>query len=103
MNQDDSSSSISGGSTRGSWRTEDLQGIKRTLLQVRQGGLESALKVEAATMAAQVGTPENQEAIAAFRERRPPDFNRLFHTNATGAKPVGRNRNNGKRALTEPF
>lgn len=60
--------------------TGSLQGIKRTLLQVRQGGLELALKVEAATMAAQVGTPENQEAIAAFRERRPPDFKKLRKT-----------------------
>jgi enoyl-CoA hydratase/carnithine racemase len=54
-----------------------LQGIKRTLLKVRQGGVELALRIEAETMAAQVGSPVNQEAIAAFRERRPPDFKKL--------------------------
>jgi enoyl-CoA hydratase/carnithine racemase len=54
-----------------------LQGIKRTLLAARSAGVELALKVEAEGMAAQAGSPENQEAIAAFRERRPPDFRKL--------------------------
>jgi enoyl-CoA hydratase/carnithine racemase len=54
-----------------------LQSIKRTLLASRRASVEAALRVEAAEMAAQVGSPENVEAIAAFRERRAPDFRKL--------------------------
>ena len=54
-----------------------LQGIKRTLLASRRAGIEAALQAEAEGMAAQIGSPENVEAIAAFRERRTPDFKRL--------------------------
>ncbi len=54
-----------------------LQGIKRTLLAARKAGVEAALGAEAEGMAAQVGSPENLEAIAAFLERRPPDFKKL--------------------------
>jgi enoyl-CoA hydratase/carnithine racemase len=54
-----------------------LQAIKRTLLAHRRPGLEAALKIESEGMRAQVGTPENREAIQAFIEKRPPDFRKL--------------------------
>ncbi len=54
-----------------------LQAIKRTLLAHRRPGIEAALEIEAAGMAAQAGSPENREAIQAFLEKRPPDFRKL--------------------------
>lgn len=57
--------------------TGSLRGIKRTLLAARRAGIELALRMEAEGMAAQVGSLENQEAIAAFRERRQPDFKKF--------------------------
>lgn len=51
-----------------------LQATKRTLLVARAAGIRAAMEAEAAGMAAQAGSPENLEAIAAFLERREPDF-----------------------------
>jgi enoyl-CoA hydratase/carnithine racemase len=51
-----------------------LQATKRTLLIARARGIRAAMEAEAAGMKAMAGTAENMEAIAAFVEKRPPDF-----------------------------
>lgn len=54
-----------------------LQATKRTLLAVHAEALAAAQRAEDAGMAAQVGSPANQEALRAFAEKRPPDFSKL--------------------------
>jgi enoyl-CoA hydratase/carnithine racemase len=54
-----------------------LQAIKRTLLAHRRPGLDAALAAEAEGMRAQAGGPASREAIAAFLEKRKPDFRKL--------------------------
>lgn len=54
-----------------------LQATKRTVLAARRQAMQAAIAAEDAGMMAQVGTPENMEAIQAFMERRPPDFRKL--------------------------
>jgi len=54
-----------------------LQAIKRTLLAHRRPGLDAARAVEAEGMRRQAGSPANREAIAAFLEKRKPDFRKL--------------------------
>jgi enoyl-CoA hydratase/carnithine racemase len=54
-----------------------LQAIKQTLLAHRRPGIETALRVEAEGMRRQAGGPANREAIAAFLEKRRPDFRKL--------------------------
>jgi enoyl-CoA hydratase/carnithine racemase len=59
------------------WPVGALQQTKRTLLAAHGGGLAEALRVEEEGMKACFGSPENQEAISAFIEKRAPDFRRL--------------------------
>jgi len=54
-----------------------LQATKRTLQAVHRQAIRGALAAEAAGMKAQAGSPENLEAIAAFLEKREPDFRKL--------------------------
>ena len=58
------------------WPVSALQETKRTLLAAHRAGLERALEAESAGMQRCVGSPENAEAIAAFLEKRAPDFRR---------------------------
>ncbi len=51
-----------------------LQGTKRTLLASRASGIQTAHAAEIDGMAALAGSPENMEAIAAFLEKRKPNF-----------------------------
>ncbi|MCZ6781953.1 MAG: enoyl-CoA hydratase-related protein [Proteobacteria bacterium] len=54
-----------------------LRAIKRTLLASRAPAVQAALDCEMEGMKAQVGTPEQIEAIQAFFEKRPPNFRKL--------------------------
>ncbi|MBM4265912.1 MAG: enoyl-CoA hydratase [Deltaproteobacteria bacterium] len=54
-----------------------LRATKRTLQLVHADGIRRAIEAEDAGMKAQVGSPENVEAITAFLEKRPPDFRKL--------------------------
>ncbi|MCS5637430.1 MAG: enoyl-CoA hydratase-related protein [Myxococcota bacterium] len=58
------------------WPVNSLQATKRTLRAPHQDAIWAAEKVEQAGMRAQVGSPENLEAISAFIEKRKPDFRR---------------------------
>jgi enoyl-CoA hydratase/carnithine racemase len=60
------------------WPTASLQATKRTLRAPHEAAIWAAEKAEQAGMRAQVGSPENLEAIAAFVEKRKPDFRRLL-------------------------
>ena len=51
-----------------------LRWTKRLLLAVRADGIRAARAREDAAFAARVGSPENQEALRAFFEKRRPDF-----------------------------
>jgi len=51
-----------------------LRWTKRLLLAVRADGIRAARAREDAGFAARVGSPENQEALRAFFEKRPADF-----------------------------
>lgn len=53
-----------------------LRETKRLLLAQRADALRAAREGEDAAMARTIGSPENREALRAFRERRPPDFRR---------------------------
>lgn len=59
------------------WPVGALQQTKRTLLAAHREGLAEALRVEQEGMNRCFGSPENQEAISAFIEKRAPDFRRL--------------------------
>ena len=50
----------------------------RTLRAPHLDAIWAAEKVEQAGMKAQVGSPENVEAITAFMEKRKPDFQKLL-------------------------
>lgn len=54
-----------------------LRWTKRMLLAVRQDGVRAARAREDAAFAVRVGSPENQEALRAFLEKRPADFRRV--------------------------
>ena len=54
-----------------------LRWTKRTLLAVRADGIRAARSREDAAFAVRVGSPENQEALRAFFEKRPPDFKKV--------------------------
>ena len=51
-----------------------LRWTKRTLIAVRAEGIRAARAREDAAFRVRVGSPENQEAIRAFFDKRPPDF-----------------------------
>jgi enoyl-CoA hydratase/carnithine racemase len=51
-----------------------LRWTKRLLLAVRRDGIAAARAREDAGFAVRVGSPENQEALRAFLEKRPADF-----------------------------
>jgi enoyl-CoA hydratase/carnithine racemase len=53
-----------------------LRAIKRLLLATRADAVRATLAREMEAMRAQVGTPEQLEALRAFLEKRPPDFRR---------------------------
>ena len=54
-----------------------LRATKRTLLAVRSDGIRGARAREDAAFAVRVGSPENQEALRAFFEKRPADFRKV--------------------------
>ena len=54
-----------------------LRWTKRTLLAVRADGIRAARRREDAAFAVRIGSPENQEALRAFFEKRPPDFRKV--------------------------
>ena len=54
-----------------------LRWTKRTLLAVREDGIRAARAREDAAFLVRVGSPENQEALRAFFEKRPPDFRKV--------------------------
>ena len=56
------------------WPVGSLQATKRTLRAPHEDAVWAAEKVEQAGMRAQVGSPENLEAISAFIEKREPNF-----------------------------
>jgi enoyl-CoA hydratase/carnithine racemase len=51
-----------------------LRWTKRLLLEIRRDGIAAARACEDAAFAVRVGSPENQEALRAFLEKRPADF-----------------------------
>ena len=59
------------------WPLSALREIKRCLRLVHRAGLDAALAAEHAGMSKLAGSPENMEAIAAFLEKRKPDFKKL--------------------------
>lgn len=64
-----------------------LRHTKRLLLATRSDAVRAALQREHRTFALRVGSPENQEAIRAFFDKRPPDFE--------GVSPEDRKREGG--------
>ena len=54
-----------------------LRWTKRTLLAVREAGVREARTREDAAFAVRIGSPENQEALRAFFEKRPADFRKV--------------------------
>jgi len=64
------------------WPVSSLQATKRTLLAAHGDRVPKALETEDAGMMEQAGSPENQEAIRAFLEKREPDF-RQFRKKTT--------------------
>ena len=54
-----------------------LVGTKKLLLAARLGAVRAARERENLTFGRLAGGPANREAIAAFREKRKPDFSRL--------------------------
>ena len=58
------------------WPVNSLREIKRCLRLHHMPAIEAAMAAEEAAMARQIGSPENIEAITAFFEKRPPDFNK---------------------------
>jgi len=59
------------------WPVSALQATKRTLLAARGDAVARALAEEDAGMKRMAGSPENREALAAFVEKREPDFSRF--------------------------
>ena len=60
------------------WPAGSLQATKRTLRAPHLDAIWAAEKAEQAGMKAQVGSPENVEAVTAFMEKRKPDFQKLL-------------------------
>ncbi|MFQ5478861.1 MAG: enoyl-CoA hydratase/isomerase family protein [Candidatus Krumholzibacteriia bacterium] len=56
---------------------DSLVATKKLLLEARHEAVRAALTREDSSFAALLGGPANREALAAFRERREPDFTRL--------------------------
>ncbi len=54
-----------------------LRETKKLLLAVRADALATARKREDHTLRSRIGSPENLEAVAAFREKRKADFSRV--------------------------
>ncbi|MBW2395125.1 MAG: hypothetical protein JRG95_12720 [Deltaproteobacteria bacterium] len=54
-----------------------LVATKKLLLEARLGAVRAARERENVTFEGLAGGPANREAIAAFREKRKPDFSRL--------------------------
>lgn len=59
------------------WPVNSLREIKRSLRVHHLPAIDAAIKAEQAGMERQAGSPENIEALAAFMERRPPDFSNM--------------------------
>jgi len=59
------------------WPVSALRATKRTLKQAHAAALRAAFEAEDAGMQEMAGSPENREAIAAFLEKRAPDFARF--------------------------
>jgi len=59
------------------WPVNSLRESKHCLQAVHTDGIERAYQIEAEAMARQVGSPENIEAITAFKEKRPANFRNL--------------------------
>lgn len=59
------------------WPTSSLMEMKRMLKSFHRANVESARALERAGMAKLFGSPENREAIAAFVEKRRPDFRKF--------------------------
>jgi enoyl-CoA hydratase/carnithine racemase len=59
------------------WPVSALRATKRTLLAAHEAAVRAAFAAEDAGMKEQAGSPENREAIAAFLEKRAPDFARF--------------------------
>jgi enoyl-CoA hydratase/carnithine racemase len=62
---------------------DSLVATKRLLLDARLDAVRAARAREDVRFAALLGGPANREALAAFRERRPPDFTRLIEPENT--------------------
>jgi enoyl-CoA hydratase/carnithine racemase len=60
------------------WPAASLQATKQTLRAPHLEAIWAAEKAEQAGMKAQVGSPENVEAVTAFIEKRPPNFQKLL-------------------------
>jgi enoyl-CoA hydratase/carnithine racemase len=56
------------------WPVSSLSGIKRLVKSFHKDNIAKARQLENESMARLFGSPENQEAIKAFIERRDPDF-----------------------------
>jgi hypothetical protein len=54
-----------------------LEGTKKLLLEARLEAVRAARARENVIFGGLAGGPANREAIAAFRERRAPDFTKL--------------------------
>jgi enoyl-CoA hydratase/carnithine racemase len=60
------------------WPAGSLQATKKTLRAPHLDAIWAAEKAEQEGMKAQVGSPENVEAVTAFIEKRKPDFQKLM-------------------------
>jgi enoyl-CoA hydratase/carnithine racemase len=56
------------------WPVASLRATKRTLQVAHRAGVEAARNAEDDGMSIMAGSPENREAIAAFLQKRDPDF-----------------------------
>ena len=59
------------------WPVNSLRESKRCLQAMHAEGIERAYQIEAEAMSRQVGSPENIEAITAFKEKRAANFRKL--------------------------